>query len=458
MKVIVCGAGLVGSTIARQLAAEGNEVTMIDNSAERANKAAETYDLRAIVGHASHPDVLEQAGASDADMLIAVTFADEVNMVACEVAHALFNVPTKIARIRAQGYLRPEWSDLFNEKHISIDFIISPEIEVARAITSRLNVPGATDMVSFADDRVRVVAVSINENCPIIDTPLRQLTELFPDLHMRIVGIVRREGIITPGGDDQILVGDEVYFTVDARQVVRAMGTFGLEERQSRRIVVIGGGNIGLFLSKQIMEEIPDVRLKLIEVSKDRAERVADELERAVVIYGDSLASEILAEANVQDADAVIAVTNDDQVNILSSLLAKREGAARATTLVNNLTYGPLIRSLGIDAVVNPRAITVSRILQHIRRGRIRGVHSLRDGMAEIIEAETLETSPLSGKALRDVKLPAGVIIGAIVRDDEVIIPRGETMIETGDRVIVFATREMVKKVEKMFAVRLDFF
>jgi trk system potassium uptake protein TrkA len=458
MRIIVCGAGLVGSSIARQLASENNDVTIIDQSPETIQKMNETLDVRAIEGYASHPNVLEQAGARDAEMIVAVTQNDEINMVACQVAHSLFEVPTKIARIRAQTYLEPAWQNLFSRDHMPIDVIISPEIEVARAITSRLNVPGATDMVSFADDRVRVVAVSINENCPIIDTPLRQLTELFPDLHMRIVGIVRREGIITPGGDDQILVGDEVYFTVDARQVVRAMGTFGLEERQSRRIVVIGGGNIGLFLSKQIMEEIPDVRLKLIEVSKDRAERVADELERAVVIYGDSLASEILAEANVQDADAVIAVTNDDQVNILSSLLAKREGAARATTLVNNLTYGPLIRSLGIDAVVNPRAITVSRILQHIRRGRIRGVHSLRDGMAEIIEAETLETSPLSGKALRDVKLPAGVIIGAIVRDDEVIIPRGETMIETGDRVIVFATREMVKKVEKMFAVRLDFF
>jgi len=305
---------------------------------------------------------------------------------------------------------------------------------------------------------VRVVAVSIDEGCPIIDTPLRQLTELFPDLHMRIVGIVRDEGIITPGGDDQILVGDEVYFSVDAKQVQRAMAAFGHEEKEARSIVVIGGGNIGLFLSKQIIEEIPDIRLKMIELSRDRAEQVADQLEKAVVIYGDSLASEILTEANVQKADAVIAVTNDDQVNILSSLLAKREGAQRATTLVNNLTYGPLVRSLGIDAVVNPRAITTSRILQHIRRGRIRGVHSLRDGLAEIIEAETLDTSPLSGKTLRDVKLPAGVIIGAIARGEEVIIPRGNTVIQTGDRVIVFATRDMVKKVEKMFAVRLDFF
>ncbi|NQV81360.1 MAG: Trk system potassium transporter TrkA [Alphaproteobacteria bacterium] len=458
MRIIVCGAGLVGSSIARQLASENNDVTIVDQSPETIQKMNESLDVRAIEGYASHPDVLEQAGARDAEMIVAVTQNDEINMVACQVAHSLFETPTKIARIRAQTYLDPAWQNLFSRNHMPIDVIISPEIEVARAITSRLNVPGATDMVSFVDDKVRVVAVSIGENCPIIDTPLRQLTELFPDLHMRIVGIVRREGIITPGGDDQILVGDEVYFTVDTKQVQRAMAAFGHEEKEARRIVVIGGGNIGLFVSKQIIDEIPDIRIKLIEVNRERAERVADQLERAVVIYGDSLSAEILAEANVKEADAVIAVTNDDQVNILSSLLAKREGAVRATTLVNNMDYGPLVRSLGIDAVVNPRAITVSRILQHIRRGRIRAVHSVRDGMAEIIEAETLDTSPLSGKSLQDVNLPAGVIIGALARGDEIIIPRGDTVIETGDRVIVFATRDMVKKVEKLFAVRLDFF
>lgn len=458
MRIIVCGAGLVGSSIARQLASENNDVTIVDQSPETIQQMNETLDVRAIEGYASHPDILEQAGAPDAEMIVAVTQNDEINMVACQVAHSLFDVPTKIARIRAQTYLDPSWQNLFTRDHMPIDVIISPEIEVARAITSRLDVPGATDMVSFVDDRVRVVAVSIDDGCPIIDTPLRQLTELFPDLHMRIVGIVRAEGIITPGGDDQILVGDEVYFSVDAKQVQRAMAAFGHEEKEARHIVVIGGGNIGLFLSKQIIDELPDVRLKMIEVSRDRAERVADQLEKAVVIYGDSLSSEILTEANVQNADAVIAVTNDDQVNILSSLLAKREGAKRATTLVNNMTYGPLVRSLGIDAVVNPRAITTSRILQHIRRGRIRGVHSLRDGLAEIIEAETLDTSPLSGKSLRDAKLPAGVIVGAIARGDDIIIPRADTVIQTGDRVIVFATRKMVKKVEKMFAVRLDFF
>ena len=458
MRIIVCGAGLVGSSIARQLASENNDVTIVDQSPETIQQVSDSLDVRAIEGYASHPDVLEKAGAHDAEMIVAVTQNDEINMVACQVAHSLFEVPTKIARIRAQTYLDPSWQNLFTRDHMPIDVIISPEIEVARAITSRLTVPGATDMVSFVDDRVRVVAVSIDETCPIIDTPLRQLTELFPDLHMRIVGIIRAEGIITPGGDDQILVGDEVYFSVETKQVRRAMAAFGHEEKEARRIVVIGGGNIGLFLSKQIIDEIPDVRLKLIELNRNQAERVADQLEKAVVIFGDSMAAEILAEANVQEADAVIAVTNDDQVNILSSLLAKREGAARATTLVNNMTYGPLVRSLGIDAVVNPRAITVSQILQHIRRGRIRGVHSLRDGLAEIIEAETLETSPLSGKPLRAAKLPSGIIVGALVRGEEVIVPRADTVIQTGDRVIVFATRDMVKKVEKMFAVRLDFF
>ncbi|MCH8182887.1 MAG: Trk system potassium transporter TrkA [Proteobacteria bacterium] len=458
MKVIVCGAGQVGSSIAQQLASENNEVTVIDRSPETIQRVADSLDVQTMVGHASHPDVLEAAGAKGADMIIAVTQKDEVNMVACQVAHSLFEIPTRIARVRAQSYLAPMWSDLFSREHMPIDVIISPEIEVARAVAQRLQVPGASDMIPFADGRVRVVAVLIDENCPLIDTPLRQLTELFPDLSIRVLGLVRDDEIIVPRGDDQMLVGDEAYFAVDSHQVDRAMAAFGHEEKEARRIVIIGGGNIGLFLARLLVEESPSFAIKIIEINKQRAEYVADQLDKVVTLHGDSLDSEILIEANVRQSEAVIAVTNDDQVNILSSLLAKRHGAPRAMTLVNKVSYGPLMRSLGVDAVVNPRAITVSRILQHIRRGRIRGVHSLRDGMAEIIEAEALETSPLVGQPLRDVKLPAGLVIGAIVRDAEVIIPRGDTVIKTHDKVVLFALKGAVKKVEKLFAVRLEFF
>lgn len=458
MKVIVCGAGQVGFSIAQQLAGEGNDVIVIDQSAELIQKISESFDVQAMTGFASHPDVLERAGAADADMIIAVTYADEVNMVACEVAHALFNVPTKIARVRSQSYLRPEWSDLFAREHLPIDVIISPEIEVARAIMRRLQVPGAFDMIPFAGDRVRVVGVRLGEDCPLLNTPLRQLTDLFPDLQAVVTGIVRAERLIVPTGDDQLLAGDDVYFAAARDHVPRAMSLFGHEEKEARRMVLIGAGNIGLFLARQIEMDQPAVKLKLIESNKGRAEYVADKLQRAVVLQGDALDAEILNEANVRAAEAIVTLTNDDEVNILSALLAKRAGCRRAVTLINNQAYGPLITSLGIDVVVSPRATTVSTILQHVRRGRIRSVYSLRDGAAEVMEAEAMETSSLVGRPLREADLPEGVRVGAVVRGESVFIARGDTEIEPKDRVVLFVMKDVVKKVEKMFAVRLEFF
>ncbi|MDC0073489.1 Trk system potassium transporter TrkA [Alphaproteobacteria bacterium] len=458
MKVLVCGAGQVGVSIARHLASEKNDVTVIDLDPELIKKVNESLDVQTVVGPASQPDILESVGASDAEMLVAVTKDDEVNMVACQVAHSIFNVPTKIARIRSQSYLAPEWQDLFSRDNMPIDVIISPEIEIAKAVTRRLHVPGASDIISFADDLVYVIAISIDNNCPLIDTPLRQLTELFPDLHLRVFAISRNDKVFTPNGDDQMLNDDEVYFAVESSQVQRAMTAFGHNEQEARRLVILGGGNIGLYLTSELLSQEQNLSIKLIEKNTKRAEKVVETIPNAIVINGNCLESEILAEANVSKAEAVVAVTNDDQVNILSSLLAKQEGSGRVMTLVNNSTYSPLIRSLGVDAVINPRAITVSKILQHIRRGRIRAVHSLRDGLAEIIEAEALETSPLVGKTLKDIGMPEGIIVAAIVRGKEVIIPQGQTEIINKDRVILFAKKEMIKKVEKLFAVRLDFF
>lgn len=458
MKVIVCGAGQVGSNIARHLAAENNDVTVIDQSAELVRKISDMYDIQGMVGFASHPDMLESAGARDCDMLIAVTFHDEVNMVACQVAHSLFNVPTKIARVRSQSYLKPGWSNLFSRDHMPIDVIISPEIEVARAVTRALRVPGATEMIPFAEDRVRLIAVRIEEDCPIINTPLRQLTELFPDLSIFVTGIVRGSRIIVPSADDQMLPGDEVYFVVDTRHVSRAMPVFGHEEQEARRIIIIGGGNIGLFFARQLEQEPNSTMVKIIESSRDRAELIADQLTKTVVLHGDALESEILEEANIRVAEAVIALTNDDETNILASLMAKQQGCGKAITLINNQAYGSLVASLGIDVVVNPRATTVSSILQHVRRGRIRRVYSLRDGAAEAMEAEALETSGLVGAPLREVDVPDGIIIGAVVRGDEVLMPRGDTVIQRHDRVIIFAERDKVRTVEKLLSVRLEFF
>ncbi len=458
MKVIVCGAGQVGFNIARQLSGEHNDVTVIDQSPDLVKRIHDNLDVHGLVGFASQPDVLEAAGASDADMIIAVTFADEVNMVACQVAHSLFNVPTKIARVRAQSYLRPIWQDLFSRDHMPIDVIISPELEVARSAERRLEVPGAFDMIPFGDDKLRLIGVRLTDECPIVDTPLRQLTELFPDLNIVVVGVDRGGKLLVPTGDDQMFVGDEVFFISDREHVSRALSLFGHEEKEARRIIIVGGGNIGLFLAESMERDHPSVRVKIIELDLVRAEYVAERLERSVVINGDALDSEILVEANAGSTETVIAVADDDEVNILASLLAKRHGCQRAITLINNSGYGPLLASLGIDAVVNPRASTVSTILQHVRRGRIKAVHSLRDGVAEVIEAEALQNSPLVGVPLRDVNLPLGMIVGGVLRGDNVIIPRGDTVIQVKDRVIIFALADAVKRVEKMFSVRLDFF
>ncbi len=458
MRVIVCGAGQVGSNIARQLAREGNDITLIDQNVDLVRKIGDDLDVRGMVGHASHPNVLEEAGAAEADMIIAVTYSDEVNMIACQVAHSLFDVPKKVARIRAQEYLLPMWSDLYSRDHLPIDVIISPEVEVAHAISRRLKVPGAMDMVSFADGKVQVIGVRLDESCPIVNTPLRQLTELFPDLNIVVVGIYRSGKMIVPSSDDQMFPGDEVYFTADVGHVARAMPLFGHEEQEARSIVIVGGGNIGLNLAQLIEQDMGNVSLKIIEHNQARAELIQEQLQNTIVLSGDALDPEILTEAKVNRAETLVALTNDDEVNILSSLLAKGQGCESAITLINNPVFSNLMTSHGIDVVVDPRATTVSEILRHIRRGRIRGLHSFQDGAAEVLEGEAMETSKLIGKELRDVNLPRGTIIGAILRDDQVIIPRGDTVIKPNDRVVVFALSNAVRKVEEMFSVSLEFF
>ncbi len=458
MQVIICGAGQVGFNIARYLAGEDADITVIDQAPELVHKITDLLDVKGLVGFASHPDVLERAGAADADMVIAVTYADEVNMMACQICHSLFEVPTKIARVRAQSYLHPMWANLFSREHMPIDVIISPEIEVARAIARRLEIPGAFDVIPLADGKVSLIGVHCTEECPVLDTPLRQLTALFPDLHILIVGIARGGEGIVPSGDTELRAGDDVYFVAETTHIPRAMPAFGHEETEARRVIIVGGGNIGLYLAEIVEKEYPHVSLKLIELDKKRAEFVAQALERTVVINGNALDAEILEEVNARTAETVVAVSNDDEVNILASMLAKRYGCRRAVTLINKNTYEPLIGTLGIETVVNPRAITVSRILEHVRRGRIRSVHTLSEGFGELIEAEALETSSLVGVPLRDAKLPDGVVLGALVRNDEIIIPRGDTVVKAGDLVILFAASEAVKKVEKLFAVKLEFF
>ncbi|HEV2898979.1 MAG TPA: Trk system potassium transporter TrkA [Pseudaminobacter sp.] len=458
MRIIICGAGQVGYGIAERLAAEKNDISIIDTSPELIQAVRDSLDVRGFVGHGSHPDVLEKAGAQQADMIIAVTLYDEVNIVACEVAHALFNVPMKVARIRSQSYLQPHYQDLFSRDHLPIDVIISPELEVGEMVLRRIALPGATDVVRFADNKIAMVAIECLEDCPVINTPLAQLSELFPDLPATVVGVSRNGKLFIPRSADQLITGDLAYVVAAKDQVRRTLGLFGHEEQEATRIVIAGGGNIGLFVAKTIEQRQNRSKVKMIEHGRERAVAIADALRRTVVLNGSALDQKLLLEADIQEADLMIALTNNDQVNILSSVMAKRLGCKSNLALINNPTYLDITKSIGIDATVNPGTVTVSRILQHVRRGRIRAVHSIQRGAAEIIEAEALETSPLVGPFLRELDLPDGMRIGAIYRDGEVIKPSGSLRIKPKDRVVIFALAHAVKQVEQMFRVSLEFF
>ncbi len=458
MQIIICGAGQVGRGIAQRLAAEGNAVTVIDLSAELVHAISDDLDVQGIVGHGAHPDVLEQAGAADADMIIAVTHADEVNMMACEVAKAIFNTPTKVARVRAQAYLESRFSELFSRENAAIDVVISPEIAVGDMVLRRLALPGAAEVVYFADGKVVALAVKLDEDCPLLDTPLSQLAELFPDLAAVVTGIERNGKIIVPHTHDQMEAGDIVFVIAERSSARRILTLFGHEEPAARHIVLGGGGNIGLYVAQKLEEASPEAQVSIIENDRARAEEIAGRLERAIILHGSALDSEILHEADIARADLYIALTNDDKVNLLSSLLARQEGAAHVMSLIATLEVTPLAMPLGLDSWVDPRAVTVSAILQHVRRGRIRGVYPVFDGKAEIIEAEALETSPIIGHKLRDAKIPDGVRIGAIVRDGEVLMATGESEIRPRDRIVMFALADRAEDIQRLFRVSLGYF
>ena len=458
MRVIICGAGQVGYGIAEHLAAEGNDVAVIDTEADLVQKISDTLDVQGFVGHGAHPDMLDRAGAHECDMLIAVTYHDEVNMVACQIAHTMFNIPQKIARIRAQSYREPHWKHLFSRNNMPIDVIISPEIEVGEAVLQRLNLPGALDAFSFDDGRITAIGINCLEDCPVLDTPLDQLTDLFPDLFAMVVGISRDGELFAADRKEQLRVGDNAYLIVRSDQVERTMKIFGHKKDRANRVIIGGAGNIGLYVAQRLEQHHPFTNQKIIEHDRAKAVQAAEQLDRTIVLNGSVLDESILVEADIRDADMMIALSNDDQVNILSSVLAKRLGCKHNLCLINNRSYMTIVDSLGIETHVNPRSITISRILEHVRRGRISGVYSIEDGAAEIIEAEALQTSPLVGKPLRDLDLPDGVRIGAIVRDEKMILPQGDFDIKQGDRVIIFALGENVREVEQLFRVSLDYF
>lgn len=457
MKAVVCGAGRVGYGIARELAAEGNSVTVVDWSQTLIDRVTTDLDVRGVVGHGSHPDTLERAGIADADLLVAVTYSDETNMVACQVAHSLFDTPLKIARVRAQSYLAKSWRDLFARGALPIDVTISPELEVSRSILQRLETPGASATAPFANNRLQVLGLRVDEGSPIAGTNRDHLRELFPDLGMDVVGVRRENSVFIPEERDPLSVGDDAYVAVAGPHVPRVLDVFGHQVQRARRVVIIGAGNIGVYVARAL-ERMAGVRVRIIEADKTKAEQAADNLQRTVVLHGDGLDRRLLREAGVEDAELAICLTNDDKVNLLSAVMAKREGAQRTLCLVNEPGLKDVRKELGIDIMIDPRGVTVSTILQHIRRGRITGLQTLADGQAEALEGVALATSPLIGKSLRDLELPEDVSVCALVRGEKVYFRRDNVTIETNDRIIVFALKGAVPKVEQMFRVSLEYF
>ncbi|MDC0135938.1 Trk system potassium transporter TrkA [Sulfitobacter sp.] len=458
MKVIICGAGQVGWQIARHLSGERNDVTVVDSNADLIRRATDTLDVQGVAGFASYPDVLDRAGARDADMIIAATHSDEVNMVTCQVAHSVFGIQRKIARLRSQSYLDAIYSDLYRRDHLPIDVVISPEREVAAAALQRLAAPAAFDTELFMKNQAQLLGIRLDDDCPVLNTPLRQLTDLFSTLRAVVVGIRREGTLFAPEPKDQLFAGDDAYIFVHRDDISRAMEIFGKTTSTQDRVVLVGGGNVGLSVALTLERRAKRIRTKVIEKNRHCAERAAEALERTIVLNGDGLDAALLAEAGISRADAMLAVTDDDKTNMLACVRAKAEGCPYVIALINDPTLVPLMQPLGIDAYINPRATTVSSILRHIRHGRVRQVYSIGDAEAEVIEAEVLSTSPIAGKKINEIDFPEGALVGAIRKGGKIIRPMGDTRIEEGDVIAVFVLTKDVAQLEQLMQVSIDFF
>lgn len=458
MKVIICGAGQVGWQIARHLAGERNEVTIVDYNGDLVRRATDSLDVKGVVGFASHPEVLERAGARDADMIIAATYSDEVNMITCQVAHSVFGITRKIARLRSQGYLDPAYDSLYRRDHLPIDVVISPEREVAEAALQRLAAPATFDTEVFMGGRAQLLGILLEEDCPVLNTPLRQLNELFPTLNAIVVGVRRDGRLFAPDADDQLFAGDQIYVFAAVADMARVLEIFGKTVRKQERVVIVGGGNVGLAVARALETRTDRVRVKIIEKDRATAERAADGLSRTIVLNGDGLDQDLLLEASIDRADAVLVVTDDDKTNLLVAVRAKSAGCPMSIALVNDPTLVPLLAPLDIDAYINPRATTVSSILRHIRHGRVRQIYSIGDAEAEVIEAQVLGTSPLSGKLIREAEFPEGVLVGGVMKGGRVVKPGGDLRMEEGDVVALFALAKDVPVVERLLQVSIDFF
>ena len=453
MNIIICGAGRVGFSICNQLSKQGHSVTVIDKNGIDIQKINDTQNAKGIVGIATYPSVLEKADAKNADMIIAVTRNDETNMIVCQIAHSLFKIPRKIARIRSKEFLKPIWKGLFTKENLPIDIIISPEFEVAKSLYRKLEAPGAIDNIPFADDLVRLLEIQIDEKCPIVNTALSKLSDIFSDLDANVLGVLRNDKFLILKKSDKLIKDDKAYILTNSKQVDRTLSIFGKDEKFAKTILIIGAGNIGFDLAKILEENENSPRIKIIEKNSERAEFIANELNEAIVIKGDGLDENLLKEINIEEIDTVLSLTDDDEVNIMSALLSKKKGIKRTISIANSSNYALLQSSLKLDDIVDPRMTTVSTILKHVHKGKIESVYTLDNGDYEVIEAKILESSELLNISLTKADIPEGIKIGLIVRGKEVIVPKKDTVFSLNDKVILLSSRENLPKVESLFKI-----
>lgn len=457
MKIIILGAGQVGGTLAENLASEQNDITVVDQRGDRLRALQDRLDIGTVRGHAAYPSILRRAGADDADLLVAVTNSDEINMIACQVAHSLFRTPTKISRVRAKAYVnRPE---LFAPDSIPIDVIISPEQLVTNAIVRLLQYPGALQVLDFAGGRLQLAAIKAYYGGPMVGNRLRDLRAHLPEINTRVAAIFRNNQSVSPQGDTIIEAEDEIFFIAPRQDILEVMGALRRLDTRYQRVMIAGGGDIGERLAETIEERY---QVKLIEQSHERCLYLAEKLDRTIVLHGNASDRDLLITENIDDVDVFCALTNDDEANIMASLLAKRLGARKVLTLITNPAYVDLVQGGEIDIALSPQQITIGSLLAHVRRGDIVSVHALRRGAAEAIEIIAhgdSRTSRVVGRAVDELSLPPGVTIGAVVRGEQVLMAHGALRIATNDHVILFLSdKSRIKQVEQLFQVGIHFF
>ncbi len=454
MKIVIVGAGEVGYHIASRLALENKEVVVIDKNTDAIRRVSENMDVQTIAGSGSSPSVLEDAGIHNAEILLAVTNQDETNLVACLVADMLSPSTKKLARIRGADY--DKYYESFKQQAPHIDTVINPEIEVVKTIERLMQVPGAVDVGDFADGRIKFVGVYLDKNTRLSGARLSDLPSLIGKRRLLIVAVVREEEVIIPTGKDILLPGDLVYFISEEDQLLDSLSVFEKRVQPVKRVLIIGGGRIGYRLATQL--EAQSIYCKIIEKNPKRCSALAERLNKAIVLHGDGSDQSLLSEENIGDIDVVVTLTNDEETNILSSLLARRMGAGKAITKISKFSYFPLMTAIGIEQVVSPRLSAINTILQHIRRGKVLSAISLKGEQAEALEVVALETSDIVGKPLKRISFPKGAIVAGIIRDEQIIIPTGDSVVEPDDRVIIFAQRRAIGGIEKLLAVKLEYF